>query len=100
MDDAGNITAAGLYWIGASISVSDAATVPGLSFCWVSPSQAVSFSPIDAVAALNQAQPFDVLDLATADLPFTASAFVAGQTDVTAVLSVRPLVIQLASATT
>jgi hypothetical protein len=99
MDDAGNIIAAGLYWVGANVQVTTPATTPGLSYAWISPAESVLIQSIDATLAFINSVPFDVLSLAAADLPFTTTAVVHGQSDVSAVLSVAPLIVQLASAT-
>lgn len=99
MDGAGNIIAAGLYKIGAEITVHTAPTTAHLYAAWESPDLAVVSFNMDGLAVGGEENPFDVVSVVADMLPYAATAEVIGHTDVSGVLAVSPSVQQLASAT-
>lgn len=99
MDTSGNITAAGLYRIGISLDPGTPPTTPG-RLGLVVVALAESAVPVDAIDALGEVVVFDVVAVASGDLPYAFAATVEVQTDVTGVCDAQGVVTQLASVST
>jgi len=98
MDDAGNITAAGLYVVGATISQVTAPTTPGLLIFVGCPelvelSQSVDVFTLSGVGSVTVEE---TISLAAGNLPFEVITTMVVPTDVSGVLGLRPFAWQLA----
>ena len=101
MDDAGNIIAAGVYSLTAFIAQVTAPTTPALYGVLEPPGNFLNPFALDSTLTTGNITPSPVVfALKTTDLPYSITQIVHAQTDVSGVLSVQPMVAQIASATT
>ena len=98
MDDASNITEAGIYVVGVKILVTNAPTIPGQYGLWESPDQITALPFPANQLDLGYLNLDSIVAITADDLPFALSNTINMQTDVSGTLQASGFVGQLASA--
>lgn len=96
MDNAGNITAPGMYNVFVVLQSTGAPTTPGQYVECIGAFNVQIYAPCDGMGASNNFSYDDVQSLAAGDLPVSTAIDVFMPTDVTFALSARAEVIRLA----
>lgn len=96
MDNAGNVTAAGLYYVTLNITVTAPPTTPGLFVGMWGPFNVKAWAACDGTPNGQSAIVLDVQALAVADVPFPVTSTVVMPTDATFHVDARVSVDRLA----